>query len=121
MERKVFEKLISRAIASLPQEFREKLTNIEIIIDDRPSAELRRRMDVPMDETLLGLFEGVPLTDRGFNSPLYPDRIWIFQQSIEEECETDAEIEEQIKLTVLHELAHFFGIDDDYLDEIGYG
>ena len=120
MERNAFEVLVQRAIRDLPDEFREKLENVVVIVEDEPSAELLERMEIPPEDTLLGLYEGVPLTERGFDSPLYPDRIWIFQKPIEDECDNDEELLEEIKITLIHEVAHFFGIDDDYLEELGY-
>jgi predicted Zn-dependent protease with MMP-like domain len=121
MERKQFERLVQKAIEELPEEFRERLRNVAIIVDDNPSPELLEEMDISEDDALFGLYEGTPLTERGFNPPLHPDRIWIFQQPIEEECETEEEIKDEIKITIVHEAAHFFGLDDDYLDDIGYG
>ena len=94
--------------------------SVELIVEDRPSEDLLQRMEVEDGDTLFGLYEGVPLTERGFEAPLHPDRIWVFQQPIEDVCETEAEIEDEVKVTLLHEIAHFFGMDDDYLDEIGY-
>ena len=120
MNRARFEQLVDAAIAELPGQFLDKLTNVVIIVEDNPSAELLERMEVPQGETLLGLYEGVPLTERGFDSPLHPDRIWIFQEPIEEECTTDDEIKAEIQTTIMHEVAHFFGLDDDELDEMGY-
>jgi len=120
MQRKAFESLVERAIRDLPDEFREKLQNVEVIIEDCPSPELLERMDIDPEDTLFGLYEGVPLTERGFEAPLNPDRIWIFQKPIEDACETDQDIKEEIRVTLLHEVAHFFGIDDEHLDEIGY-
>jgi len=120
MERKAFEALVQSAIRDLPSEFREKLRNVVVIVDDQPSKELLERMEIPPEDTLLGLYEGVPLTERGFDPPLYPDRIWIFQKPIEEECSNDKEVLEEVKITLVHEVAHFFGLDDDYLEELGY-
>jgi predicted Zn-dependent protease with MMP-like domain len=121
MERKVFESLVHEAIRDLPQQFREKLTNMAIIIEDYPTDDLLDRMEVPEDETLFGLYEGVPLTERGhFNEPLFPDRILIFQGSIEDACSSADEIKEEIRITVAHEIAHFFGFDDEALEELGY-
>jgi len=121
MQRHVFESLVNEAVKELPEEFREKLTNVAIVIEDHPSEELLERMEVPEDETLFGLYEGVPLTERGhFNEPLYPDRILIFQGPIEEECDTPEEVREEVRITLLHEIAHFFGFDDDELEERGY-
>jgi predicted Zn-dependent protease with MMP-like domain len=122
MDRKTFESLVQDAIRELPPIFRDKLTNVAIIVEDYPSDELLDRMEVPEDETLFGLFEGVPLTERGhFDAPLYPDRVWIFQGPIEEACRTPEEIKDEVRITVAHELAHFFGFDDEELDELGYG
>ena len=121
MQRKQFEKLVLGVLRELPSEFRQRLENVAIVVKDRPPLELLRRMELPAESTLLGLYEGVPLTERGFfGAPLYPDRIWIFQEPIEEACETEDEIKEEIKLTVVHEVAHFFGFDDEYLDDLGY-
>lgn len=121
MQRKQFESLVQGAISELPQEFRDKLTNVAVVVEDYPSQELLDRMEVPHDETLFGLYEGVPLTERGhFDTPLYPDRILIFQGPIEDECETPDEIREEVRITLLHEIAHFFGFDDEELEERGY-
>jgi predicted Zn-dependent protease with MMP-like domain len=121
MKRNAFEALVQRAVEELPAEFRDKLVNVEIIVEDEPSPELLERMEVPEDETLFGLYEGVPLTERGFDAPLYPDRIWIFQRPLEEECDSEDEVRQQLRITLLHEIAHFFGMDDDHLDDLGYG
>ncbi len=120
MQRKAFEILVQHAIQDLPVEFRERLENVVVIVEDEPSGELLDRMEVEEGDTLFGLYEGVPLTERGANAPLYPDTIWIFQQPIEEVCENESEILEEVKITIVHEVAHFFGIDDDYLEELGY-
>ena len=120
MKRDKFKRLVGQAIAELPEEFRRRLENVIVIVEDRPSQDLLERMEVPPEDTLFGLYEGTPLTERGFDAPLYPDRIWIFQQPIEEECDTEDEIREEIKTTIVHEVAHFFGLDDDYLEDLGY-
>jgi predicted Zn-dependent protease with MMP-like domain len=121
MERSAFERLVHDALQELPQTFRDKLTNVAVIVEDYPSDELLVRMEVPEDETLFGLYEGTPLTERGhFESPLYPDRILIFQGPIEDEFTTQDEIKEQVRVTVMHEIAHFFGFDDDDLEGSGY-
>ena len=121
MERKEFEKLVQEAVAELPEEFRERLQNVVIIVDDNPSTEMLEQMELlDEDGTLFGLYEGTPLTERGIGTPLEPDRIWIFQRPIEEECDTEEEVRDEIKITIVHEVAHFFGLDDDYLEDIGY-
>src|SRR5215468_4617440 len=121
MDRKAFEELIQKAIQELPQEFRNKLENVAVIVEDYPSEELMRQMDLSPDDTLFGLYEGVPLTERGFfEQPLYPDRILIFQRALKDECDAPEELKEEVKTTIVHEVAHFFGIDDEYLEELGY-
>lgn len=120
MDRVKFENLVDQAIRELPAEFRTRLENVVVIVEDHPSEELLDDMEIPSGDTLFGLYEGTPLTDRGFDTPLHPDRIWVFQGPIEEECESDEEIMEEIKTTVVHEVAHFFGLDDEYLEDLGY-
>ena len=121
MDRRAFEELISDAIRELPEEFRKRLNNVAIIVEDYPSEELIERMSLDPGDTLFGLYEGVPLTERGFFAePLYPDRILIFQRAIEDECDSPEEVKDELKTTLVHEVAHFFGMDDDYLEEIGY-
>lgn len=121
MQRKAFEKLVHDALQELPQLFKEKLVNVAVIVEDYPSDELLDELEIPEDETLFGLYEGTPITERGhFNDPLYPDRVLIFQGPIEEEFETEEEIKEQVRITVVHEIAHFFGFDDDTLTDLGY-
>jgi predicted Zn-dependent protease with MMP-like domain len=121
MDRHAFEKLVDEAIRELPEEFRKKLENVAVIVEDYPSEELMEQMELSPDDTLFGLYEGVPLTERGFfEQPLHPDRILIFQGAIEDECDSADEIKEELKTTIVHEVAHFFGIDDNYLEELGY-
>lgn len=121
MKKSDFEKLVQAAIEELPAEFREKLENVVILVEDEPTPELLDVADVPEGESLLGFYEGTPITERGhFDAPLHPDRIWLFQKPIEEICSTEEEVREEIRITVMHEVAHFFGMDDDYLEEIGY-
>ena len=116
-----FSALLDEAIKELPQEFRKKLENVAIIVEDYPSDELLERMEVPEDETLFGLYEGVPLPERGyFDAPVLPDRIFIFQREIEDACDSPEEVKRELKVTLVHEIAHFFGLDDDYLEKIGY-
>ena len=121
MDRKAFESLLADAVDELPEEFRAKLQNVAIIVEDYPSRELLERMEVPDDDTLFGLYEGTPLPERDFlHQPLYPDRILIFQRAIEDECDSTEDIKDELKITLIHEIAHFFGMDDDYLEELGY-
>src|SRR5438552_12742338 len=110
MDRIQFERLVEQTMQELPPEFREKLKNVAVIVEDYPSADFLEEMEIPAGDTLFGLFEGTPLTERGFESPLHPDRIWIFQGPIEDECETPEEVRQEIRTTIVHEVAHFFGL-----------
>jgi predicted Zn-dependent protease with MMP-like domain len=120
MDSQRFEQLVIRAIESLPDEFRERLDNIDIVIADRPSPEQMEHLDRKRGETLLGLYEGVPLTHRHSSYGLVaPDKITIFQKAIEAVCHNDRQIITEVRRVVLHEIAHHFGIDDDSLRELG--
>jgi predicted Zn-dependent protease with MMP-like domain len=119
MNRTRFEELVARAVEELPEEFQEKLENIDIVVEDLPSrSQLRLAWK---GNTLLGLYEGVPLTERTSNYGLVvPDKITIFQKTIEETCSGrfESEIKAEIQKVVRHEIAHHFGIGDARLQEI---
>ncbi len=118
-----FDALATQAVDRIPKELREYLDNVVISVQKEPSPELLEEMGMdPEEDTLLGLYQGVALTERSATDPpLYPDTIFIFQEPIEEMCDTIEEIEEEIEITVVHEIAHHFGIDEDRLEELGYG
>jgi len=121
LSKKEFDKAVRKAIARIPEELRQHLDNILISVRKRPTREMMEQVDQPPDEPLLGLFEGFPLGERSVTSPpLFPDTIFLFQEPLEEICETPEELEEQIELTVVHEVAHFFGIEEERLAELGY-
>lgn len=117
-----FDALATRAIDRIPEELRDYLENIVISVQPRPSPELLEEMGMdPEEDTLLGLYQGVALTERSATDPpTYPDTIFLFQEPIEEMCDTLEEIEEEIEITVVHEIAHYFGFDEDRLRELGY-
>lgn len=118
--RRRFERLVLRAITRLPDEFRDRLDNVDILVEPRPDAGHLRAAGVPPGDTLLGLYVGTPLAQRGGGYHLaLPDRVYIFQEPIERQCHTSREVVEQVRQTVLHELAHHFGIDDARLTELG--
>ncbi len=122
MERERFERLVERAVADLPEEFRERLENIDVVVEDLPAGRQLRRGRTPPGEILLGLYEGVPLTERSINYGLVPpDKITIFQKPIEAVCRSDDEIAEEIGRVVRHEIAHHFGIGDERLEELEGG
>jgi len=117
-----FDAIATQAIERIPEELREYLDNVVISVQKEPSRDLLIEMGMDPDEdTLLGLYQGVALTDRSATEPpLYPDTIFIYQEPIEEMCDSVEEIEEEIEITVVHEIAHHFGIDEDRLAELGY-
>ena len=118
---KEFDGVVQRAIARIPREIRQHLDNILISVQKRPSAELLEELGFPPDEPLLGVFWGVPLMDRSVIDPApFSDRIFLFQEVLEEMCETVEELEEEIAITVVHEIAHALGIGEDRLAELGY-
>ena len=120
MDNERFEQLVVQAIESLPDEFHERLDNNDIVIADVPSPEQLETVDRERGETLLGLYEGVPLIHRHrAYGMVTPDKITIFQKPIEAACRNDTQIVNEIRRVVLHEIAHHFGIDDDRLRELG--
>lgn len=119
MNRDSFEKLVDDALAELPPDFAAKLDNVAIVVTDLATSDQLDAAEVADPHHLLGLYEGIPLTERpnGYAGAL-PDRISIFRIPIEEMCRTDADIKEQVKKTVMHELGHYFGMDERQLREI---
>lgn len=116
-----FDRIVKRAIRRIPRELRVHLDNVLISVRKRPSPEILAEMDLAPDEPLLGVFQGVSLMERSVTAPpLFPDTIFLFQEPLEEMCETLEELEEQIEITVVHEIAHFFGINEGRLAELGY-
>lgn len=111
-----FARLVSRALDDLPAEFRQRMRNIEVTVDDEPEAAL-----VQERGELLGLYEGVPLTERGLDEPYLPDRITIFRKPIERITASPQRQADIVRDTVVHEIAHHFGISDARLDELGLG
>lgn len=115
-----FETLVAEALVDLPAEFQEKLENIQIEVQERPSRQDLIRAGLPPGQTLLGLYHGIPLTKRGqgYNLVL-PDRITLYRGPIEQVGRTPAGIRRQVRHVVLHEIAHHFGISDARLRELG--
>jgi predicted Zn-dependent protease with MMP-like domain len=121
MNRERFEELVAEVVENLPEEFGERMENIVVVVEDAPTQAQLRRSGLGKNMTLLGLYEGVPLTHRTSNYGLVaPDKITIFQKIIEESSRSrdEMDIKVQIRDTVLHEIAHHFGIGDDRLREI---
>ena len=122
VSQKEFDKIVERSITRIPREFREYLENILIAVQKCPSRALLQEMGLFPHETLLGIYRGVSLEKRSLTSPpLYPDTIFLFQEPLEEMCDSIEEMERQIEKTVVHEIAHYFGISEERLAELGYG
>ncbi len=122
LSEKEFDGIVQKAILRIPSEIRQHLNNIVITVRKRPSRQMREELELGSGEPLLGLFEGVSLIERSVTSPpLYPDIIYLFQEPLEAICETPEELEEEIEITVVHEIAHFIGMTEERLAELGYG
>jgi len=112
MDPQRFDELVSDALDLIPSELTDAMDNVVILVADRH----------PEDDELLGLYEGVALTDRDSDyAGALPDAITIYRETLLEVCDSDDEVVEQVAITVIHEIAHHFGIDDDRLDELGWG
>ena len=122
MNHQEFRKEVARVIDRLPHQFREQLHNIEFVVEDRPSNELLRAEGLdPRHDTLYGIYQGVPLPDRSsLDPPLLPDKITIFAEPLQEDFPDLDELREEIRLTVLHEIAHYFGMDEEDIEDLGY-
>jgi len=114
-----FERLVARALAGIPAPFREALAEVAIVVDDEPTPAQRRENDLADDDMLYGLYEGVPRTEYGADWSGVPNRITLFRLPLEEDFADPAELADEVRITVIHELAHHLGIDDDRLDELG--
>ena len=116
-----FDRAVQSALDAIPAEFRPYLENVMIEVRNRPDAALLEDGELPED--LLGLYLGVPLEERGFDgdpTPL-PDRILIFRDNLCGMCDDREELIDEIRITILHEIGHHFGLDEDRLEELGYG
>lgn len=109
-----FERLVTLALDTIPAELAEKIENVVVVVEDESPKP---------GPTLLGLYQGIPLTSRvpGSYAGVLPDRITIYRKPILRICNTPDEVVEQVRITVVHEVGHYFGIDDDRLHELGYG
>jgi predicted Zn-dependent protease with MMP-like domain len=120
MDKDRFETLVARAVDALPEEFKERLENIDVVVEDYPSHAQLDKTHPGKNYTLLGLYEGVPLTERNsYYGLVVPDKITIFQKTIEAHYGTDDfAIQKEIGKVVRHEIAHHFGISDARLEEL---
>ncbi|MGH9789189.1 MAG: metallopeptidase family protein [Candidatus Acidiferrales bacterium] len=122
MDRAKFERLVEEALAGLPARYRELLENVVIIVQGYPKGQGRVRSTSSEpgenEELLMGEFVGVPRTEKSVFEPGPPDQVFLYQKNIEAVCETEEEIREEVRLTLLHELGHFFGLEEDELEHL---
>jgi len=119
MNRPEFEQLVADALASIPRRFRRALSNIAIVVEDEPSAQLLHEMEIEPPDTLFGLYQGIPLTERhwGYGNTL-PDRILLFQGPLERDSEDDDDLIVAIGETLIHEIGHYFGMSEEQIEDI---
>jgi predicted Zn-dependent protease with MMP-like domain len=112
LDRAGFEALVDQALDDIPTEIASQVHNVVVLVEDEPPAD---------EPDLLGVYEGVSLTERTADHTGLPDRITVFRRPLLEMCETPEELVREVRITVVHEIAHHFGIDDDRLHDLGYG
>ena len=115
-----FRRLVHEALAQVPEEFRGYLDGVPVVIEDWAPDELLDALGVPEDETLYGLYSGHPITEGPPGSGELPPRITLFRAPLLEDCANAAELRDEVTTTVLHEIAHHFGIDEERLRELGW-
>ncbi len=122
LTRKEFEELVVSALRGLPKFFKKKMKNVDVVVEDRASRDLLSEVGLQSPCELLGLYQGIPLDRRGFYyGNVLPDKITLFQIPIESMCQTKKEIKEKVKEVVIHEVGHYFGLDDEKLRELERG
>jgi predicted Zn-dependent protease with MMP-like domain len=118
VQRQQFAKIVEEVLDSLPREFREQIRNVAVLVEDLPPDQLLRQTERPR-QLLLGLFHGVPMTKKSvFDLRPGPDYVVLYQKNIEAVCSDEAEVREQIRRTVIHELGHYFGMDEAQLKDV---
>lgn len=122
MDRQRFRALVADAIDELPERFARRLSNVEVLVDDEPSAELLEDLGLrDRHDTLFGLYEGIPLGERpGDDMFTLPDRITLYYRPLVRACRNPVALRREIRKTLVHEIAHFFGFDDEEIEREGY-
>ena len=119
MDRKAFERLVAEALATIPRRFRNAMRNIAIVVEDEPSEELLDEMEIEPPDTLLGLYQGTPLTERtSAYGNVLPDRVLIFQGPHERAADDENDLVVAIGETLIHEIGHYFGLSEEEIEEI---
>jgi predicted Zn-dependent protease with MMP-like domain len=118
MEREEFAKVVEEVLDSLPKEFSKRIRNVAVLVEDSPPGQSSTPSGQP-GRLLLGIFHGVPTTKKSvFDLPTGPDHVVLYQKNIEAVCSSEAELREQIRRTVIHELGHYFGMDEEQLKDV---
>ena len=119
MTRARFERLVAEAITLIPKRFRAEMTNLALIVEDEPSPQLLAEMEIEPPDTLYGLYQGTPLTERSHDmGVMLPDVITLFQRPIEEDSEDEDDVRAVIGETLIHEVGHYFGLSEDEIEAI---
>jgi predicted Zn-dependent protease with MMP-like domain len=119
VDRAKFEAIVADALRSIPRDYRDVMRNIAIVVEDEPSRQLLREMDIEPPDTLFGLYQGTPLTERAWDyGNALPDRILLFQGPHEREAEDEDDLVISIGETLIHEIGHYFGMSEEEIQEI---
>ena len=119
MDRAQFERLVADALARIPRRFRDAMTNLAIVVEDEPARELLHEMEIEPPDTLFGLYQGTPLTERRWDyGNALPDRILLFQGPHEREADDEDDLVVSIGETLIHEIGHYFGLSEEEIEEI---
>lgn len=119
MTRQRFEQLVAEALQLIPKRFRNEIHNVAVVVEDEPSPDLLDELEIEPPDTLLGLYQGTPLPERGWSyGNAMPDRIAIYQNPIEDACADEDEVVATIGETVIHEFGHYFGLSEEEIEEI---
>lgn len=119
MNRASFEQMVQDALGGIPRRFRDAIANLAIVVEDEPSADLLAEMEIEPPGTLLGLYQGVPLTERHWaQGNMLPDRILLFQGPIERESEDEDDLVVAIGETLIHEIGHYFGMSEEEIEDV---
>ena len=119
MTRERFEQLVREAIGLIPRRFRDEMQNLALVVEVEPSADLLEEMEIEPPDSLYGLYQGTPLTERTWDYGNHlPDRITLYQKPIEEDCDDEDDIRAVIGETLIHEVGHYFGLSEEEIEEI---
>jgi predicted Zn-dependent protease with MMP-like domain len=119
MTRETFSRLVEEALEDIPPRFRDAMRNVAVVVEDEPPQQVLEEMEIEPGDTLFGLYQGTPLTERGWGyGNTLPDRISIYQLPIVEACADEDEIRDCVAETVIHEFGHYFGMSEEEIEEI---